>query len=604
MKTPDPPVIQQRPYRRLLGYARPYARQWAGLGLIMLASSAVAIAQPWPMQVLVDHVLDDKPMAAFLVRLVHVLPAANSKSGLLAWVGISTLVFYALASLIDAALTYGWILIGQRMVYDVARDLFSITQRQSLRFHARHPVGDSMSRIMTDSWCVNNVVESLLLTPGQAIVTTVSIVLLMWHMNVELTVASVIVAPIISLASRHFAKRMRKIAKARREIESGMQAHVQQVLSGIHVVQAFGQEVREHERFSENAGEAIREFRRGVLVTNLSNLYTGLILTLGTGVVLYIGAKQVIAGALSTGTLLVFLGYLNTLQNQVWTLTRTYSSLQSRRAEIDRVTEYLTTPNEIVDSPAAVAMPRARGEIIIENVSFGYEADRPVLSDVTLELHAGQTIALVGPTGAGKSTLASLVPRFFDPWQGCVRIDGRDVREFRVRDLRQQVSLVLQESFLFPISIAANIAFGKPTASRKEIERAAELANAAEFIAQLPDGYDSVIGERGATLSGGQKQRLSIARALLKDSPILILDEPTAALDTITEQAILEAMRRLMSGRTTLIIAHRLSTIRDADQIAVLEGGRIVELGTHEELVQKHGLYAKFSNVQNATAGV
>ncbi len=268
------------------------------------------------------------------------------------------------------------------------------------------------------------------------------------------------------------------------------------------------------------------------------------------------------------------------------------------------MTEYLTTPNEIVDSPNAVAMPRARGEIIIENVSFGYEADRPVLSNVTLELHAGQTIALVGPTGAGKSTLASLVPRFFDPWQGCVRIDGRDVREFRVRDLRQQVSLVLQESFLFPISIAANIAFGKPTASRKEIERAAELANAAEFITQLPDGYDSVIGERGATLSGGQKQRLSIARALLKDSPILILDEPTAALDTLTEQAILEAMRRLMSGRTTLIIAHRLSTIRDADQIAVLEGGRIVELGTHEELVRRRGLYARFSNVQNAPAGV
>ncbi|HEX3356282.1 MAG TPA: ABC transporter ATP-binding protein [Tepidisphaeraceae bacterium] len=604
MKTSDPPAKQNRQYRRLLGYARPYARQWCGMALIMLASSAVAIAQPWPMQVLADHVLDDLPMPPMLVRLVHLLPAATSKSGLLAWVGISTLLFYALASLIDAALTYGWILIGQRMVYDVARDLFSITQRQSLRFHAKHPVGDSMSRIMTDSWCVNNVVESLLLTPGQAIITTASIVLLMFHMNVELAVASVIVAPIISLASRHFAKRMRKIAKARREIESGMQAHVQQVLSGIHVVQAFGQEVREHERFAENAGQAIRAFRRGVLVTNLSNLYTGLILTMGTGVVLYVGARQVIAGSLSVGTLLVFLGYLNTLQNQVWTLTRTYSSLQSRRAEIDRVTEYLTTPNDIVDSPNAVAMPKARGEVSIEDVSFGYEMDRPVLSDVTLELHAGQTIALVGPTGAGKSTLASLLPRFFDPWKGCVRIDGRDVREFRVRDLRQQVSLVLQESFLFPISIAENIAFGKPGAARREIERAGELANAAEFITQLPDGYDTIIGERGATLSGGQKQRLSIARALLKNSPILILDEPTAALDTITEQAILEAMRRLMSGRTTLIIAHRLSTIRDADQIAVLEAGRIVELGTHEELVRRRGLYARFSNVQNAPAGV
>jgi ATP-binding cassette subfamily B protein/subfamily B ATP-binding cassette protein MsbA len=236
--------------------------------------------------------------------------------------------------------------------------------------------------------------------------------------------------------------------------------------------------------------------------------------------------------------------------------------------------------------------------VSIENVSFGYQPDRPVLQDVTLSIRSGQTIALVGATGAGKSTLASLVPRFFDPSQGCVRVDGHDVRSLRVRNLRKQISLVPQETFLFPISIAQNIAFGNPGASRDEIERAAEAANAAEFIRELPGGFDSVVGERGATLSGGQKQRISIARALLKNAPILILDEPTAALDTVTEQKILDAMRRLMTGRTTLIIAHRLSTIRNADQIAVLEAGRIVELGTHEQLLRLGGIYSHFSNTQ------
>jgi ABC-type multidrug transport system fused ATPase/permease subunit len=583
----------------LLAYARPYLWQWLIVGVILLASSAVAVLQPWPMQVLIDHVLDNQPREGWMTRL------PQSKLQLLAWVGSASFTFYVIASLLEAAVSYAWIRVGQRMVYDLTRDLFSVTQRQSLRFHAKHPVGDSMSRIMTDSWAVYNVVESLLLTPGQAIVTLIAMVVIMSRMDGRLTVVSLIVAPIVSVGNLVLARKVRRIAKARREIESGMQAHVQQVLSGIHVVQAFGQEMRESERFTDFAGRAIRAFRRGVLVTNLSNLYTGLVLVLGNGVVLLIGARQVIFGLplqhpLTFGELLVFLAYLNTLQSQMTTLSRTYTALQSRRAEIDRVIEYLATPNEIADAAGAIGVSDVRGEVSIEGVTFGYELDRPVLRDISLNLRAGQVTALVGSTGAGKSTLASMVPRFFDPWSGSIRMDGKDLRELRVRDVRKNVSLVLQEPFLFPISIAQNIAFGKPDAPRDAIIRAAEAANAAEFIEQLPQTYDTIIGERGATLSGGQKQRLSIARALLKNAPILILDEPTAALDTVTEQAILEAMRRLLQGRTTLIIAHRLSTIRDADQIAVLDAGKIVELGTHEELMRHDGIYAKFCNVQTA----
>jgi ATP-binding cassette subfamily B protein/subfamily B ATP-binding cassette protein MsbA len=481
----------------LLRYARPYLLQWIGVSVIIFASSALAVLQPWPVQVVVDHVLDNQPRPQWLARFGAISPHGLSKAGLLAWAASASFVLYGLASLLEAVVSYSWIRVGQRMVYDLTRDLFSVSQRQSLRFHAKHPVGDSMSRIMTDSWCVFNIVESLLLAPAQAIVTTLAMVLLMLRMNPRLTLASVIVAPVISLGSMALAKRLRRIAKARREIESSMQAHVQQVLSGIHVVQAFGQETREQERFTDFAGKAVRAFRRGVFVTNLSNLYTGLLLAIGTGIVLFIGAHQVIAGALTVGELLIFLAYLNTLQNQVGTLARTYLVLQSRRAEIDRVSEYLFAANEISEAPGAISIPQVRGDVSIEDVTFGYEPDRLVLKDVTLQARAGQTIALVGPTGAGKSTLASLVPRFFDPWEGTVRIDDRDVRSLRVRDVRENVSLVLQEAFLFPISVAQNIAFGKPQASRDEIIRAVTRRSSASAGQRFPAVRNSGCRSRG-----------------------------------------------------------------------------------------------------------
>jgi ATP-binding cassette subfamily B protein/subfamily B ATP-binding cassette protein MsbA len=318
-----------------------------------------------------------------------------------------------------------------------------------------------------------------------------------------------------------------------------------------------------------------------------------------------VGGFQVLNGALSVGSLLVFLSYVAALYSPMEALAYLPASYAAASARARRVMEVLDADREVRDRPGAMVLAEdrrgERGHIQLEDVSFGYESARPVLHAISLDVQRGETIALVGPTGAGKTTLASLIPRFFDPWEGRVMLDGRDIRDIELESLRRQVALVLQDPFLLPLTAAENIAYGRPEASREEIVAAAEAANADEFIRELPEGYDTVLSERGASLSGGQKQRLAIARALLKDAPILILDEPTSALDSETEALLLEALDRLMQGRTTFIIAHRLSTIRDADRIVVLENGRVVEIGTHQQLMGNKGRYARLCALQRTT---
>jgi ATP-binding cassette subfamily B protein/subfamily B ATP-binding cassette protein MsbA len=591
-----------RRHRRLFRYAAPHARGWATIVVVTVLSTLFSLLQPWPLQVLIDHVLGSAPMAPPAAAIAAWLPGGQTARGLLLWVVLSGVAIYAVNSLADFILTLQWTRVGRCMVYHLARDLFASIQRRSLTFHSHHPVGDSLSRITGDAWCVHTVVDTLLFAPGHAVLTTAAMLVVMVRLDPTLTVYALGVAPLMAAAAWLSGRPIRAAAHARRDAESRMQSHVQQTLSGVPVVQSFTREDDEQSRFHEYACEAIRAHQRTAFVGSMYGLASGLVTTVGTGAILWLASVRVINGTLSIGTTLVFLSYLRSLQTQLAAVAAIYTAVQGAGASVDRVMAVLEADDAVREVPGARALERVRGDVSIAHVAFGYVDGQEVLRDVTLSATAGETIAIVGPTGAGKSTLASLIPRLVDPIRGTVSIDGHDLRSLQIDSVRHAVSVVLQEPFLFPVSIAENIALGSPGASPAAIEAAARAANAHAFISRLPEGYDTLIGERGATLSGGERQRIAIARAILKDAPILVLDEPTSALDAETERSLMDALERLMRGRTTFVIAHRLSTIRNAARIVVMDRGAIVEEGTQAELLTRGGRYSQLYELQSGAA--
>jgi ATP-binding cassette subfamily B protein/subfamily B ATP-binding cassette protein MsbA len=569
-------------YRRVLAYYRPFSAQTA-LGLFLsLAAIGLSLLKPWPFKIIVDDILARNPNARF----------GNSPS-LIPLLCLALVAIQLLWGLLNLASNYLFVKIGLQALLKLRTDLYAYLQSLSLKYHDARRSSDSSFRVAYDSQSIQTIYNKGFTNIFGSGVMLLGTFCVMLQIDWQLTLLSLAIVPAIVAAIYFFAHRIRRDSTTIQEQESALLAQAQEGLSSVRMVHAFGREEWEVRQFHLQAQQSLHANLRLTLTNVNSALVISTLMVLGTAAMYYLGTLHVLAGTLSLGSLLVFSAYLLMLYQPLESLTYTAWAMEGATAGARRCFEVLDRSDDVVDAPDAREIDHTDGALAFANVNFSYGPAQSVLTDINLSIAPNQIVALVGGTGAGKSTLLSLVPRFYDPSSGAVQLDGLDLRTITKKSLRSQIAIVLQDTVLFSTTVRENIAYGRPGATDEDIREAARRAQADNFITRLPNGYDSPVGERGGHLSVGQRQRIGIARAFLKDAPILLLDEPTSALDPSTEAAIMETIKDLMRGRTTLIVTHRLATIHNVNQIVVLENGRIVEQGRGPELVARGGVYAR-----------
>jgi ABC-type multidrug transport system fused ATPase/permease subunit len=577
---------------------RPYHRTLIIIFLFMVVETAMSLATPWPLKIILDSVVGGHRLAPWMYRLIGPMLEGGSKvhiAVLAATAFVLIAVLNAIASYVDNYYTES---VGQWVAHDLRMRTYHHLQRLSLGYYSTHETGAILSTLTTDIQTIQGFASSSTLSILVDMLTIICMLGLMFWLNWDFTLIAIAVTPFLLLFVSRFKKAVKAATHEVRKEQSQIVAVAQQGLESMQVVKAFGQEKAE-EKLLYNVSEAtVGAALKARSIKALLSPVVNVTVAICTAIVLWRGAILILAGTMTVGELTVYLAYLARFFKPVKDLATTTNAVAQVTVGVERVRTILDADLIIPDDPNGLEPETLNGEIEFDHIAFGYDPAHPVLTDLSLKIKPGQFVGIVGPTGSGKSTFVSLIPRFYDVQAGKVHIDGHDVRTYKLKHLRNQIGYVLQDTILFRGTIFENIAFGRPGATKEEVIAAAKLANAHGFISAMPLGYDTPVGERGLTLSGGQRQRIGIARVMIRNSPILLLDEPTAALDSESEKLVIDALEKLMKGKTVIAIAHRLSTIRDADQIVVIQGGGVAESGTHDELMAKNGLYAELHRTQ------
>jgi ABC-type multidrug transport system fused ATPase/permease subunit len=590
----------------LLPLIRSLVRPYRGTLLIiltaMLVQTAMSVAGPWPLKVILDNVVGSHKLAPWLDDLLRPIMDGSSKMQIAAAAAIAAVAIAAVGAIASYIANYYTTGVGQWVARDLRLRTYHHLQQLSLSYYDTHQTGTLLSTITSDIQTIQSFASSSTLGILVDMLTIVGMLFIMFRLNWDFTLIAVAVTPFMLLLVSRFKKAVKKATHEVRKQQSKIVTVVEQGLQSMKVVKAFGRQELAENELAEVSQASVGASLKARRLKALLSPIVAITVSLCTAVVLWRGSALIIAGLMTAGALTVFLSYLNKFFKPVQDLATMTNTIAQAAVGVERIRGILEA-DAVIPERADAREPQAlTGEIEFEHVAFAYGPDAPVLRDVSFHIKAGQMVGVVGPTGCGKSTIVSLIPRFYDPTAGTIKIDGADIREYKFHAMRDQIGYVLQETVLFEGSVRDNIAYGCKAVTQEQIVEAATLANADEFIARMPHGYDTMVGERGETLSGGQRQRIGIARAIIRNNPILILDEPTAALDTESESLVMEALERLMKGRTVITIAHRLSTIRDADKIIVLKGGVVAEEGSHDELIARDGVYAGLYRIQfNAT---